>query len=291
MKLRELEQLKAKPWQVELLKKNPSYVYWGNFEDYMSGGEGWRSPLEFAHIEDGGLFELDDYNELVHFYFEVARKSKECSHCEGMNLNPATKQLQDDWYSFDKVEWVYLTGGKRYNDLAWQNHLTEVEIEALVKAGRLRDLLEESVHYEEETESWYKWENREKVKASRPNMPTPEQVNEWNQKGMGHDAINQWVAVEARAKHLGVYGECEQCAEHGFDYIEPEAKVSLQLWYLHPRKGASRGVYIKEIFEQDVPKVLALLKEAKKEEIVEKVDTIVEVKEPKKEETVEKKQE
>lgn len=262
--LKDLKKLQAKPWQVDLLKKNPPYVHWGNYEDYMHGGVGCGGPLAFANIQEGGLFGLDEYNELVHFYFEVNRASEECVHCKGQNLNPATKKLDEDWYSFDQTDWAYLPNGKRYNNVAWSNHLTEVEIEALVKEGRLWDLMEERVNYDHETASWYKWEKKEKVQKNPPKMPTPEQVNDWNRSGLGHDAINRWIAVEARAKHLGVYGACEQCEESGFTYIEPEAKVSLQLWYLHPRKGASRGVYIKEILEKDVPVVLAQLKDAKK---------------------------
>ena len=29
----------------------------------------------------------------------------------------------------------------------------------------------------------------------------------------GHDAINRWICVKARAKHLGIYGHCEHCEE------------------------------------------------------------------------------
>lgn len=262
--LKDLKTLQAKPWQVDLLKKNPSYVYWGNFEDYMHGGVGWGGSLTFANIQEGGLFELDDYNELVHFYFEVTRASEECLHCKGQNLNVATKKLDDDWYSFDQTDWAYLPNGKRYNNAAWSNHLTEVEVEALVKEGRLWDLTEERVQYDEKSGIWYQWANGEKVQKNPPKMPTPQQVNDWNRTGFGHDAINRWIAVKARANHLGVYGECEHCEESGFTYTEPEAKVSLQLWYLHPRKGASRGVYIQEILETDVLAVLDLLNEAKK---------------------------
>ena len=40
----EIEKLHPEPWQLELLKLNPSYVWWGNFEDYMSDKDaGWQS--------------------------------------------------------------------------------------------------------------------------------------------------------------------------------------------------------------------------------------------------------
>jgi hypothetical protein len=40
----DIKQLEASDWMVEMLKKNPSYCSWGNFEDYMVGnGDGWGS--------------------------------------------------------------------------------------------------------------------------------------------------------------------------------------------------------------------------------------------------------
>jgi hypothetical protein len=260
---KELEELNAKPWQIELLKKNPSYNSWGNQEDYMSKeGTGWDTRVFASSVEEG-LWELDDYNELVNFYFELYRNSVECKVCERSGLNPETKKLSDDWYSFDKTRWVYVNSNRRYNDLAWSNHLTEIEVEALVKAGRLRDLIDINCYYEEDEEKWYAWINGEKQIIDPPKMPTPEEVNIWNQSGMGHDSINQWIAVEARAKHLGVYGKCEHCGGKGHIYTEPEAKIGLQLWILHPRKGCSRGVYINEIKEHEVDKVIEHLRKAK----------------------------
>ncbi len=79
---------------------------------------------------------------------------------------------------------------------------------------------------------------------------------------MGHDAINRWICVKARAKHLGIYGHCEHC-EGGIVYEEPKAKVALQLWYLHPRKGCSRGVYIEHIEQENLPEIFEYLKEAR----------------------------
>jgi len=271
--LKDLERLKAKEWQLDLLKKNPDYPHWGNYEDYMSGKDkGWASPVELESFKE--KFDLDDYNELVHFYFEVYRKNHECPHCEGDNQNPATKKLSDDWYSFDKTDYVSIGEGRRYNNAAWQYHLTDIEVEALVKDGRLTDLMpgRKWYRFEEETQKWMVMDdsdrnNRHWVECEKPEFPSAQEVNEWSsgtgkyfgKRGMGHDAINKWVCVKARAKHLGIYGHCEHC-EGGFIYDEPEARVALQLWILHPRKGASRGVYIKNIEENEVPEVIQYLK-------------------------------
>lgn len=273
--MKELEVLQAAEWQTDLLKLNPSYVWWGCFEDYMSNeNSGWASrvitPTWKEHKES---WSLDEYNELVNFYFEVNRKSHECPHCKGTAMNEATKKLSDDWYAFDKNDWVYPNGrdGKRWNNAAWCNHITDVEVEALVKGGRITDLLDKWYSYNKIDDKWsYLHEEEGKprnewqwVECERPIMPSAEKVNEWNRNGsFGHDGINQWICVKARAKHLGVYGQCEHCTE-GRIYDEPDAKVALQLWYIHPRKGSSRGVYIEHVEQEDLPQIFEYLKEAR----------------------------
>lgn len=261
---RELELLNAEQWQVDCLKMNPEYVFWGNFEDYMIRDDsGWESRVNCETIEEG-LWGLDEYNEVVNFYFEVVRDSKECEHCEGSGLNEKTKQLKDDWYSFDSSEWIYTAPGRRYNNKAWQYHLTEVEVKELVKHGRLRDLMKINCHFDNEDSKWYGWIDGVKQEIEEPEYPTPEQVNEWAKVGFGHDSINQWIAVEARARQMGIYGHCQYCEGRGRIYTAEKARLALQLWVLHPRKGCSRGVYINNIKQEELTKVIDHLKEAAK---------------------------
>lgn len=94
----ELERLNAEPWMVELLKCNPDYPFWGNYEDYMIKDSGWDARAEIESVSD--LWELDDLNEVVNFYFEIIRESHKCESCDGSGLNPETKQISDDWYDF-----------------------------------------------------------------------------------------------------------------------------------------------------------------------------------------------
>lgn len=253
--VRDLELLKVQEWQLEALKMNPDYPHWGNDEEYMwkNGDSGWDRPIEIEGISN--LFTLDDYNELVHFYFFLSRKNHQCPSCEGSNYNKETHQLSEDWYDFKGT-------GRR-----WDKKLTEVEIEALVKGGRLSDLMDSWYRFDEETNTWMsldqtvEYSKREWVPCEAPVMPTPDQVNIWASNGLGHDAINKMICVKARAKHLGIYGHCDLC-EDGYVYDEPAGKLGLQMWILHPRKGASRGVRLSEIKELELPQIVEYLKSA-----------------------------
>jgi len=251
--VKEAETLKAEPWMMELLRLNPDYCSWGPYEDAMGDKrEGWRAPLffnswrEFLHPgqdedEEGG-FHLDDLNECVNFYFEVGRESKDCQTCGQEGYNPETRKILDDFYDFDET-------GRR-----WCDNITQDEVDALVEAGRLR-------HWDAEKKCW--------VQVTR----TADEVNAANKRGhktrshqdmLSHDGINRHILIEARAKRLGVYGLCPKCEGRGYVYTEPKAHVNLVLWILHPRKGASRGVEIKNIRQEDLPKVFAWLREAAK---------------------------
>jgi len=229
--------LNAAPWMRRLLDLNPTYTHWGPGEDYMkmpSEKHGWDAGLEY---EDWKAFDLqlDDLNEVVHFYFSVNRESERCISCSSSGYGPQGKYLRDTFYN-----------GTR----GWSRHLTQDDVDALVAAGRLMDF----THTFVVGEGW-------KLKDP-PHMPTTEEVNEWAGKGLGHDAINANVLVAARCKALGVDPYCAQCQGNGSVFIAPEAHVRLVLWLLHPRKGASRGVEVKRIEREDVPAICAYLQEA-----------------------------
>lgn len=158
--------------------------------------------------------------------------SQKCESCDGSGQNPATKKLSDDWYSFGKEDWVYLDNGRRYNNAAWQNHITEIEIDALLKADRLWDFTRIPINKEQEDivkkrmaeghNSWLPFNNGK--------IPTPDEVNNWNRRGMGHDGSNQWICVRARAEHLGVYGSCEFCDGEGEIWQSEEIKKLHDDW-------------------------------------------------------------
>lgn len=225
---KELRRMNPQDWMADLLKCNPSYMHWGPHEDSMSSGKGWSEPIFFETWKDHEI-PLDDFNEVVHFYFQIECKSEMCQTCGGSGYNLAVKQLNDDWYDYAET-------GRR-----WVNNLEQAEVDALWERGRLRDF---------ETK------------------PTVEEVNTWSQTDTwGHDAINQHICVQARAKARGIWHICESCQETGFVFVEPEARLSLVYWLCHPRKGASRGVEIARIDRSDLPEVKAFLQEARQRNI------------------------
>lgn len=219
-----LEDLNAEQWMVECLKMNPDYPFWGNHEDYMMGGSGWDKPVELENFDE--LWKLDELNEVVNFYFEIDRNNHKCEDCDGSGYNRETKQISDDWYDFEGT-------GRR-----WSNNITQDEVDAL-------------------------WEHN-RLQVDFKKKPTAEQVNEWSKKGFGHDSINRWICVEQRAKRLGVWGHCPKCNGRGYIFDEDKSHLELQLWFILPRKGCSRGVRITNITKEDLPKAIEYLQEARK---------------------------
>ncbi len=137
-------------------------------------------------------------------------ESMPCTCCEQSGYNPETKKIADAWYAFGTDDWVYPNGidRKRYNNTAWKNHITDIEVKALVEEERLIDF----------THNWVKGSGW--IKKEPEYIPTALEVNEWqrNGHGLGHDSINMAICVNARAQHLGVYGLCEKCLGEGYTF-------------------------------------------------------------------------
>lgn len=299
---KELKKLKAEPWQIALLSMNPGYTSWGPHEDSMHVQEehGWRRPLFFDSWADFvPQFAQDDYNEVVNFYFEIGRHNKQCEICVGSGYHPDARWISESFYrhsspfanqtpveleasafltAFSSKEKAgellkqplrrsvfpseatlvkYGIDFRRFcesmalGDGYWNDKITEDEVEALCKSRRL------------DTHEWN--EKKKKWERKSPN-PSAQEVNA-AQNGKtsmvrGHDGINRGILVEARCKRLGVPLTCLQCKGTGYVYTAPKAHVNLVLWVLHPRKGASRGVEVKNISEADLPAIYAYLKEA-----------------------------
>jgi hypothetical protein len=241
------ERMGVKPWQIELLLLNPDYTSWGPHEDYMCGKEsGWDSNQFFASWADfcGSFGKLDDLNELVNFYFAVERESEECKTCGGNGYHPKAQHVVNSFYSHMNPQ------GE-----CWNDKITQDEVQALVDAGRLMDY----------THEWTKGKGW--VKKDPAVVPTAEEINSaQNMRGAGlriHDAINQSILIDARLKRMGLPKTCPTCDGHGYVYTAPEPHVELVLWMIHPRKGAARGIEIKNIQQADLQDVFDFLRAAR----------------------------
>lgn len=146
-------------------------------------------------------------NQMIWKGYHSPYNGLECKPCQGTGESPEFKELSDAWYGFDDES-------KR-----WCNDITQDEVQALFDAGRLRDF---------------------------DGLPTAKEVNEWNKNTpFGHDAINKWICVKARAKRIGITEtECSCCKGKGqlwpdekfeqlaedFEWIDPPAGDGYQLW-------------------------------------------------------------
>lgn len=142
----------------------------------------------------------------------------------------------------------------------WSHHLNEADVKALVDGGRLMDFtvtpvhvavdkglnLEESIR----TYAYYLW-----IEAGRPEsdgkefwetatdhhnrywlpyqngyVPSPQEVNDWNCVGMGHDSINCSICVNARCEREGIDLYCPECKGNGSVWESEEDKQKAESW-------------------------------------------------------------
>lgn len=159
-----------------------------------------------------------------------------CNLCDGSGYNTATKQIADEFYSFED------------RSLAWYDKITQDEVQALVDENRLMDF----THTCKRGEGWKRREDGY--------IPTAEEVNAYQHHGGmgGHDAINRHILIEARAKRLGVFGKCPICKGEGtlphpdeaikklheeWREYDPPAGAGYQLW-----ETCSEGSPISPVF-------------------------------------------
>lgn len=253
----EAKDLNAEPWMLKLLRMNPSYPHWGPHEDCMMGDDdGWCTRILVDTWDDYQIKKLDDWNEVVHFYFQVGRDSKDCEPCHHTGFGPEAYRLSEGFYDFKGIH----PGGP------WRDQITLDEVQALVKHHRLS-------RWNKDKE---RWEPRDKidqafvdlVNRANGNRLTPEDIALGHSSGLlgnlNHDAINRGILIEQRCKRLGYPLTCKVCEGAGYNYTTDKAHLGLVLWVLHPRKGASRGVEVKRVEQAELPEVFALLKTAAK---------------------------
>jgi len=100
----------------------------------------------------------------------------------------------------------------------WLHHLSQDDVDALIKAGRLHDF----------THTWTRedgWQPKEPAV-----VPTAAEVNEWSLRGFGHDAINASVVVSARCEREGVNATCQTCDGHATIEAYPGQRADAEAW-------------------------------------------------------------
>lgn len=160
-------------------------------------------------------------------------KSQDCKACDQTGYNPETKKIADSWYDFAGI---YSTRETR-----WSNNLDQDDVQALVDADRLWDFTRVPRNEQQRADlkkkmeegNWGGW-----LPYNNGYVPTAQEVNEWNRRGLGHDAINRYICVEAKAKRLGVYGKCQYCNGDGEIWQSEEIKRLHEEWEpIEPPEG------------------------------------------------------
>lgn len=159
-----------------------------------------------------------------------------CPTCQGEGLNGATREIGESFYDHG-ANWRYdyrrrpdgslITGPldtRRTPFLIvgqtrrWCNDITQDEVDELVRKGRLHEFT-------------HRWDRATRTWIRDRENPTAAAVNTWNASGgLGHDAVNRWILVEARARRLGVYGICLDCKGRGEQKIPRKAKKRYKTW-------------------------------------------------------------
>lgn len=298
----EAQRLGAEPWMLDLLPINPEYTSWGPYEDYMwkkGEAEGGKAGWDARFITDtweGFGWSLDDLNEVVNFYFTITREKADCDNCAHNGYHPDAQWVTESFYrhsspfnrdphSRDVSKWfaaafqdrqfteVHTAGSfpdeatlakykpefrafceaMRDGDGFWSDKITQDETDALVAEDRMHRLT--GATYDKEASAWV---------GGR--AITAEEVNALqNERGRAldsHDAINRSILIRARCERFGIPTTCPKCDGHGYVYTAPKPTLGLVLWMLHPRKGCSRGIHIKEIRQDQLSEVFTYLRKA-----------------------------
>lgn len=187
-------------------------------------------------------------------YYE---KKLECPHCDGSGSTPEAKFLADQWYGkvpfkpedrgsvpytsdhpvvmsvacrnvayspsfYGEGSLAVLREAERlvkHLNRGWNHHLNELDVAALLEAGRLWDFTR---HWDSEARKW--------VDNDPVVIPTPQQVNDWSLSGMGHDSINQWAVVGAECERRGIVSSCPHCDGEGATWPSKEDEAACEAW-------------------------------------------------------------
>lgn len=187
-----------------------------------------------------------------------------CAGCDGSGYSPEANQMKERWYGnapfkpedrgsipftpqdkpvrafaernvstpsgfYGRGEPAIMREATRLCSLfnaGWNHHLNADDVAALVEGGRLMDFTHT---FTPET----RWQPKQP-----PYVPTPREVNEWSLSGIGHDAINLWIVIDAECKRLGIEMTCQCCDGDGEIWPSPHARAAYDAW---ERTGPPKG--------------------------------------------------
>lgn len=180
-----------------------------------------------------------------------------CDDCDGTGYSPEARRLKARWYGeipFDPTE----TGSERltpdtpavhqfaernverspdfydFGELAirreaerladlwngqWCHHLEQVDVDALVAAGRLIDF----------THTWSKETGRRQPRDPVPTI-TAAEVNTWSLIGFGHDSLNCHIVIDSKCEREGYTDKCSICEGQGGFEKYPGQHQDAEAW-------------------------------------------------------------
>lgn len=258
----DIELLNPEMWQLEVLTLNPHVNKWGAFENYMKGNKGMAESRLYDSWHDfrNAFGLLDEYNQVVNFYFEVDREKIKCEHCENGDHIEITSQVDAAKFNFEKLA------------------ITQPELAVFVRNGVIKSKSHGRVF--QFATGWFAYPdgqeaflgtNEQVVIELPPLNEVNRDLNEPDDKKKkwitGFDKIGHREILLVRRTLEDLPTKCSHCEGKGFQYTS-ECTLRLNLWMIHPGYGASRGIKIKSIKKEELREVFEYLKTA--QEILEK---------------------
>lgn len=152
----------------------------------------------------------------------------ECAPCGGMGYSEEYRNLKDIWYNWTNTNYKPdpYKRGARYDANAWHNNVTQEDVQALIDEDRLWDFtrVARTKEHQKIIDKKIKEGGNSWLPFSNGYVPTAEEVNEWNLKGMGHDSSNCYYIIKARLEREGKSSDCPQCNGTGEDWPSDKAK-------------------------------------------------------------------
>lgn len=197
-------------------------------------------------------------------YVNPHHKAAKCLSCDGTGLSGAAKNYQDQWYGYvhfapDMTESVPFSplhpiiakrAERNYpNDKGRQgneaqrlaahfnstrmHHLTQWEVDALLKADRLYDFtrVPRTDKQREAVKKKMAAGGNSWLLESNGYHPTAQEVNEWSiDFGTGHDSINQWTCAKAYCRKHKMPYQCDVCKGDGELWASKKEKKIWGKW-------------------------------------------------------------